>query len=253
MQRAIAPWLDGERVEIERAVTYAFHSRMAATWRRGRVLLAGDAVHIMPPFTGQGFSSGGRDAANLAWKLADVIAGAPAALLDTYETERRPHVIAMQRLSELMAKLVQATRPEEVRLRDAVLHRLDGTRAQQLFLEHAKPLPTYRAGAFAVRPGRVPAWRTVGAMFPQTDRLDDRLPAGWTAVSICQRSQSRLEAEGLTVTDPGTDGEWLRRHGLRWALLRPDRFVFACGGPEAVRAGVRAWRKIAPPVSAVQA
>ena len=57
----------------------------------------------------------------------------------------------------------------------------------------------------------------------------------------------------VTVTDPGADGEWLRRHGLRWALLRPDRFVFACGGPEAVRAGVRAWRKIAPPVSAVQA
>ena len=151
VRRAIAPWLDGERVEIERAVTYAFHSRMASTWRRGRVLLAGDAVHTMPPFTGQGFSSGGRDAANLAWKLADVLAGAPDALLDSYEIERRPHVIAMQRQSELLARLVQATRPDQVRMRDAILHRLDGTRIQQLFLHHAKPLPTYGAGAFATR------------------------------------------------------------------------------------------------------
>ena len=178
VRRAIAPWLDGEQVEIERAVTYAFHSRMATSWRRGRVLLAGDAVHIMPPFTGQGFSSGGRDAANLAWKLAAVLAGAPESLLDSYEQERRPHVIAMQRLSELLARMVQETRPGAVRRRDAVLGALDGRRAQQLLLAHSKPLPTYDAGAFASRPSRVPAWRTVGAMFPQTDRLDDRLPAG---------------------------------------------------------------------------
>jgi 3-(3-hydroxy-phenyl)propionate hydroxylase len=246
VRQAIGPWLDGEEVEIERAVTYAFHSRMATAWRRGRVLLAGDAVHVMPPFTGQGFSSGGRDAANLAWKLADVLAGAPERLLDSYEQERRPHVIAMQRLSEALARMVQETRPAHVRRRDALLQALDGRQAQQLLLEHAKPLPTYAAGAFADRPARVAGWRTVGAMFPQTDRLDDRLPRGWTAVSIDERCQAALEAAGLTVTDPGADAAWLRRHGLRWALLRPDRFVFACGGLDAVRAGVAAWREIGP-------
>ena len=66
-------------------------------------------------------------------------------------------------------------------------------------------------------------------------------------MAIDERCQAALEAEGLTVTDPGADGAWLRGHGLRWALLRPDRFVFACGGLDAVRAGVRAWREIAAP------
>ncbi len=83
---------------------YTFHTRMASQWRRGRVLLAGDAAHLTPPFAGQGFSSGARDAANLSWKLADVLAGAHHRLLDTYEQERRPHVAAMQRLANLMGE-----------------------------------------------------------------------------------------------------------------------------------------------------
>ena len=131
VRRMVEPWLDGETVETERAVVYTFHTRTAARWRRGRVLLAGDAAHVMPPFSGQGFSSGARDAANLAWKLASVLAGAPAALLDTYEQERRPHMEGMQRLSEAMRRMVQATGPRAVRLRDAALTAIDGTAAQR--------------------------------------------------------------------------------------------------------------------------
>ena len=56
-----------------------------------------------------------------------------------------------------------------------------------------------------------------------------------------------MEAHGLAVVDPGADAQWLRRHGVGWALLRPDRFVFACGGPDDVPAAVAAWRRIAPP------
>src|SRR6185503_13243140 len=66
-------------------------TRLAARYRSGRVLLAGDAPHIHPPFGGQGLNLGLQDAFNLGWKLAAAVAGwAPDDLLDTYEAERRP-------------------------------------------------------------------------------------------------------------------------------------------------------------------
>ncbi|GAA3547760.1 FAD-dependent monooxygenase [Amycolatopsis ultiminotia] len=67
------------------------NTRQAATYRSGRVLLAGDAAHVHPPFGGQGLNLGVGDATNLGWKLGAVLAGwAPEGLLDTYEAERRP-------------------------------------------------------------------------------------------------------------------------------------------------------------------
>jgi 2-polyprenyl-6-methoxyphenol hydroxylase-like FAD-dependent oxidoreductase len=66
-------------------------ARQAATYRSGRVLVAGDAAHIHPPMGGQGMGTGVQDAVNLGWKLAQVVRGtSPEALLDTYQAERHP-------------------------------------------------------------------------------------------------------------------------------------------------------------------
>jgi 2-polyprenyl-6-methoxyphenol hydroxylase-like FAD-dependent oxidoreductase len=66
-------------------------SRQAASYRRGRVLLAGDAAHVHPPPGGQGLNTGVQDAVNLGWKLAQVVKGtSPESLLDTYQAERHP-------------------------------------------------------------------------------------------------------------------------------------------------------------------
>ncbi|MFC7762480.1 FAD-dependent monooxygenase [Catellatospora bangladeshensis] len=70
-----APYVDPARFTVTRAVGYTFHDLVAARWREGRVFLLGDAAHQMPPFLGQGLVSGLRDAANLTWKLALVLAG----------------------------------------------------------------------------------------------------------------------------------------------------------------------------------
>ena len=253
VERAVHEWLDGETAEIERAVVYTFHTRMARAWRRGRVLLAGDAAHLMPPFAGQGFSSGARDAGNLAWKLAAALDGAPDALLDTYEQERRPHVRSMQRLANALGGFVQSTSPARVRVRDAYLGAIDGTSVQRWMATHIKPLPTYGAGAFARPPARLPHRRTVGTLFPQTDRLDDELPLGWAAVAIDDVARSLLEDEGLEVLDPGADRAWLESQGLDWALLRPDRYVFAAGSVEDIAASCAAWRRLAPTREAVLA
>lgn len=247
IRASVDRWLDGETAEIERAVVYTFHTRMASRWRRGRVLLAGDAAHLTPPFAGQGFSSGARDAANLAWKLAAVLDGAPTALLDTYEQERRPHVAAMQRLANLMGGLVQPTDRRVAAARDLVLHTVDGTWPHRWAVHNVKPLPTYGAGAFAVRPRRLAPRRTVGTLFPQSTRLDDQLGAGWAAVATEPQAAAALERAGLRVVEPGADATWLKDRGLTFALLRPDRFVFACGTSADVPHALQAWQRITPP------
>ncbi|WP_457493549.1 FAD-dependent monooxygenase, partial [Streptomyces sp. P5_D11] len=86
----------------------------------GRLLLAGDACHQTPPFLGQGMCAGIRDAANLAWKLEAVLRGrAPDSLLDTYESERAPHVRSLIELAVRLGNLIQTTDPVLARERDA--------------------------------------------------------------------------------------------------------------------------------------
>lgn len=87
----LGPWLEPGQARILRGDVYRFHSLLADRWRDGRLLIAGDAAHLMTPKLGQGLCNGMRDAANLAWKLARVIHGSsPESLLDTYERERKP-------------------------------------------------------------------------------------------------------------------------------------------------------------------
>jgi 3-(3-hydroxy-phenyl)propionate hydroxylase len=120
----LAPWVLPDEATLERAACYRFQSIVARPWRLGRLLLAGDAAHQTPPFLGQGMCAGIRDVANLAWKMARVLRGKyDDSLLDSYETERAPHVreyIALAvRLGGLInTKAMQATLPDGCRVGD---------------------------------------------------------------------------------------------------------------------------------------
>ncbi|MFA5711432.1 bifunctional 3-(3-hydroxy-phenyl)propionate/3-hydroxycinnamic acid hydroxylase, partial [Mycolicibacterium sp.] len=111
-----------DRVDIIRHRVYTHHSRIAGAFRKGRLLLAGDAAHLMPVWQGQGYNSGIRDAANLGWKLAAVVNGhAGDALLDSYDVERRKHARAMIDLSTMVGRVISPTNRRVAGLRDKVI------------------------------------------------------------------------------------------------------------------------------------
>ena len=198
----LAPWgVTPQHGELVRAVPYRFHALVADRWRGGpdgRVLLAGDAAHMMPPFMGQGMCSGVRDAANLAWKLAEVVKGQSSAqLLDSYECERVAHTTTVIEMS------VEAGR----------------TLARLAADPHDVPQP---AQPDAHRWSRIPGLDLgcefpVGHQLPQPDRLDDRLPLGWVWVAA---------DEGFTSPDCNpVVVEPLATYGEHAVLVRPDRYI----------------------------
>jgi 3-(3-hydroxy-phenyl)propionate hydroxylase len=97
----LKPWVSPEEIDIERAAVYTFHSALASRWRSGRLLIAGDAAHLTPPFLGQGLCAGMRDAGNLAWKLARVLRGQNNdLLLDTYQCCVQGMIFGTHRMSK---------------------------------------------------------------------------------------------------------------------------------------------------------
>jgi 3-(3-hydroxy-phenyl)propionate hydroxylase len=139
-----------ERVDIIRHRVYTHHSRIAGAFRKGRLMLAGDAAHLMPVWQGQGYNSGIRDAANLGWKLAAVVNGhADDALLDTYDVERRKHARAMIDLSTLVGRVISPTNRRVAALRDRVIHAASvvPTLKRYILEMRFKPMPRYMEGA----------------------------------------------------------------------------------------------------------
>jgi FAD binding domain len=120
---AVLRRVSGEDVRVkslENGSRWTDNTRLADTYRRGRVLLAGDATHVHSPFSGQGMSLGLSDAANLGWKLATVIRGEmPESLLDTYTAERRPVAEAVL-ANSLAQTAIMRPDPQSTAMRDIV-------------------------------------------------------------------------------------------------------------------------------------
>ncbi len=156
IRRLLAPWARTEDIEIERVAVYRFHARVADRFSSGRAFLVGDAAHITPPFIGQGLVAGLRDVGNLGWKLAWVLKGrAVPAILETYQQERRPHVVAMVRLATFMGRMVMPGNAGSAFLVHGFMRCLRLLpRLRRLFEElEVKPAHCFRNGLFVGRGG----------------------------------------------------------------------------------------------------
>lgn len=223
----VSPWLRPDQAEIERAVIYTFHSLIAQGWRKGRLMLAGDAAHQTPPFLGQGMCAALRDVSNLAWKLEAVLkAGVSDALLDTYESERAPHVHAFIELAVRLGNIIQATDPAQARERDARFK----SGQPEIF-----EFPSPRLGP-GVLSGNNPL---VGQPFAQPeldngDLLDVRLGRRFAVIAreallegVSDETRGIWSASGVTLLPARDAGlrEWFDQHGLGAVVLRPDRYI----------------------------
>lgn len=135
-----------DEFELIRVVSYKFQSLLAESWRQGRVFLAGDAAHQMPPFLAQGMCSGFRDAYNIAWKLDLVLKGlAGPDFLDTYEAERAPNSRATIVESLRVGQNVNERDPDKARARDEQLMALQAAKNRG---EMPKALIAFRVPGF---------------------------------------------------------------------------------------------------------
>lgn len=227
VEALMKPYTGQGEVEVVRRAVYRFHGLVAKDWRKGRVILAGDSAHQTPPFAGQGMCSGLRDAANLAWKLKLVMDGkADMKLLDTYQSEREPHVRGYIELAIAMGKVVCMQDPEAAKQRDAGMiaqHRASGAAA-------LPPPPAMSGGALHASP-------RAGELSPQFGRFDDQRGRGaWLL-----HKGGAFGADDLEAVDVSGLAGWESWLGeAEAALIRPDRYVFGTGAAAAL---VSAWRQ----------
>lgn len=243
------------QVKILRAVGYSHHVRFASRWRAGRIFLAGDAAHVMPPWIGQGMAAGVRDAANLCWKLTGVVSGRlPESVLDSYETERQPHVRGMTRRAVAVGRIITERRPLLTTIRNAVFRGVKSIGPLSGGLQKSAWIPDVHYAQGFLADGRN---RARGRKIPQPwvrdgagarARLDDVLGAGWVVVhhgpapdtSAWTRAGATVveilspgsrARDGAAVDDGGVLADWLRRHRASALVLRPDRVVYAAAAP----------------------
>ncbi|MGO4690355.1 bifunctional 3-(3-hydroxy-phenyl)propionate/3-hydroxycinnamic acid hydroxylase MhpA [Glaciibacter sp. 2TAF33] len=225
LSRWVAP---GQAVLVRHAV-YTFHALIAEKWREGRLLLAGDSAHQTPPFLGQGMCTGIRDAANLGWKLALVSQGADSALLDTYESERRPHSHVFIQTAARLGGIIQTTDPAKAAERDAQM--LAGGTID--FRDPAPPLGPglHDGGAFG---GRIEGQPRLSTGEPLDEVVGSRFAVLATSriAGAPALSERAAETGAVWLQDPALDA-WLEQRGVQALVLRPDRYVLG-GATDAV-------------------
>jgi 3-(3-hydroxy-phenyl)propionate hydroxylase len=236
--------LTRQDVRLTRRVNYKFLTQLARTFRVGRVFIGGDAAHPMPPYLGQGACCAMRDAANIAWKLRLVLAGeADESLLDSYESERRPHDEFFVRGSLEVWAYVNETDPDKAAQRDAD-SRANRTAFPKIPGLTAGVLHRDAVGALAPGAGRL-APQGIVQRGGDAGRLDDLIGYGGQLISTLSivgllgpNRVSRLGDLGVRVLRVGDDHmadfmdadgayrDFWQSTGATTLLARADHYLF---------------------------
>jgi len=215
----LSDWISPVEATLERTAVYAFHSLVAEDWRKGRLLLAGDACHQTPPFMGQGMCAGIRDVANLYWKLALICKGkvrgeAAEQLMDSYESERKSNAREYIRTAVRLGGLINTAGTKEA-LRAAFPTSGGSARMESI-------APPLGAG--------IGMGEKAGRLFGQPRMADGTLMDvvfhhQFVVIAEAGLAQGLTlpEGVGLVTPDNSNAADHLARLGARATVLRPDR------------------------------
>lgn len=248
-------WIKPDQGELIRHALYTFRSLVADRFQDGRIFIAGDAAHIMPPFMGQGMCAGLRDVWNLSWKLDLVMRGkADASLLETYTPERAPHVTDVIKISMFLGSIICMPDPQDAQRRDEMFLGGNAPKPAPFPILTDGMLERDALGQVVAPAGELSCAGTV-RLNGRTGRYDALVAGGgFTLVTmagfdilapsrqICDRlgvrivtiADRRSAGEDEVADTQGQFGRFMESHGIGAMLVRPDFYLFG-GASDSVR------------------
>ena len=264
VRKQLRAFVDLDRIEIVRIACYNFHGLWARSWVSGRIILAGDAAHQMPPFLGQGMCSGIRDAHALSWRLNLILSGCSnAKILDHYFQERCSHVREILRGAIFIGNLIQTRSRVVACLRDNLLFRPVSLCKpfRRAFLHGFNRKRPLKSGCLGRSPlaGHLALQPQIMLPDGRTELLDEALGHDFAVLarkgSLTQHQlildqlrralpvrvlEFGIGAESADIADHTRVLErWFREYGIDFMLIRPDRYVFEAGSSQELEAAVR--------------
>ena len=216
----LKPWLKKNEALIERKTIYTFKSAISRKWKKGRIFIAGDAAHLMPPFMGQGMCAGIRDVSNLAWKIAKCLrSNHNEKLLKTYQSERFSNVKEYVETTMRMGEFVNAV--GSYKITDNISSTNDGTKSMQSI----KPKLGKGLGQKTDK--------NIGKIFPQFKtkngyHLDEKFSKKPILLYSSKIKKNMLnKINSIKSNKVKGLSSYLKKSNSKALIVRPDRFILA--------------------------
>ncbi len=216
----LKPWLKKKEAIIERKAIYTFQSAISKKWTKGRIFLAGDAAHLMPPFMGQGMCAGIRDVSNLAWKISKCLRDKhDKKLLNTYQSERFSNVKEYIETTMRMGEFVNAA--ESIKITDNISSDKDGIES----MKSIKPKLGKGLGQLKdnIRGKTFPQFK-----FKNKKNLDEKFSIRPILV-LSSKVKKKFNSKINSVKSKNISGldTYLKNINSKAIIVRPDRFILS--------------------------